>query len=105
MKKKYLAIVAVMSCSLFYFGNDYISSASSNEDEKIDNLFETDLYDNTEMKFGITSMGVSKSEKIFSIRMDGDNMSNKEKAKLYFEKELASNGITNYKVEILNLEK
>ncbi|WP_158233832.1 hypothetical protein [Sporosarcina sp. P3] len=52
MKKKYIAIVAVMSCSLFYFGNDYISFASSNEDEKIDNLFETELYDNAEMKFG-----------------------------------------------------
>lgn len=105
MKKKYIAIVAVMSCSLFYFGNDYISFASSNEDEKIDNLFETELYDNAEMKFGVTGMGVSKSEKILSVQVDGDSLNNKEKAKLYFEKELASNGINNYEVEILNLEK
>ena len=102
MKKKYLAIVAVVSCSLFYFGNDYISSASPNEDEKIDNLFKSDLYDNAEMKFGITGIGVGKSEKILSVQMDGDNLNNKEKLKQYFEKELASNGINNYEVEILN---
>lgn len=105
MKKKYLAIVAVMSCSLFYFGINYFSFASSNEDEKIDHLFETDLYDHAEIKFGVTGMGVSKSEKILSVQVDGESLSNKEKAKLYFEKELASNGITNYEVEILNLEK
>lgn len=105
MKKKYVAIVAVMSCSLFYFGNDYISSASPNEDEKIDNLFESDLYDNAEMKFGITFMGVGKSEKIFSVHIDEDNLHNKEKAKHYFEKELANNGVTNYEVEILDIVK
>lgn len=105
MKKKYSVLVAVMSCSLFYFGNDYISFASSNEDEKIDNLFETELYDHAEMKFGVTGMGVSKSEKILSVQVDGDSLSNKEKAKLYFETELASKGINKYEVEILNLEK
>lgn len=57
------------------------------------------------MKFGVTGMGVSKSEKILSVQVDGDSLSNKEKAKLYFEKELASKGINNYEVEILNLEK
>ncbi|VDG98650.1 Uncharacterised protein [Lysinibacillus sphaericus] len=105
MKKIYLAIVAVMACSLFYFGNDYISSASPNEDEKIDNLFESDLYDDAEMKFGITFMGIGKSEKIFSVQMDAGNLNDKEKAKQYFEKELANNGITNYEVEILDIVK
>ena len=105
MKKKYLAIVAVMASSLFYFGNDYISSAQPNEDEKIDNLFESDLYDNAEKIFGITFMGVGKSEKIFSVQMDTGNLDNKEKAKRYFEKELADNGITNYEVEILDIVK
>lgn len=67
-------------------------------------MFKSDLYDKAEMEFGVTGMGVSKSEKILSVQIDGEDLNIKEKAKQYFENEFASNDITNYKVEILNLK-
>lgn len=101
MKKKYLISAALMSCLLFYVGGDYIFSASASEDQLIDEIFESDLYDTTAEKYGVTSMGVGKREKILSVRIEEKNINNEKEAKQYFENHLASLGINDYKVEIL----
>ncbi len=101
MKKKYLISAALVSCLLFYVGGDYIFSASASEDQLIDEIFETDLYDKAEENYGVTSMGVGKKENILSVRIKEENINNEKEAKQYFENHLASIGINNYEVEIL----
>jgi hypothetical protein len=80
-------------------GNHYSASKLTVE-ESIDQLFESNIYDEAKKKYGVNGIGVGKNEKVFSVTLAQKYEDNKEGVKSYFENQLSSRDIENYEVQV-----
>ncbi|GEM_PF-5336872 len=71
----------------------------------MDRFFESGIYEKAERQYGVSGMGVGKSERILTVQVRENDAELQDKVKQHFEKQLADKGLSQYEVEIVLLEK
>ena len=101
LKKKRLAILAVMTGLLFYGVGNMHPFAMGNEDELIEKIFEGELvFNEAAEKYGVTGLGVSKRGKQLRVILDSDGSVSEDEVKKYFDKALKHVGVKSYSVDV-----
>lgn len=103
LRKKSISILILLITFivLYQVGDKYhTSELISEKQSNIEKLFESNIiYNEAQEKYGIHSMGVSKSEKVLSVGMYDTNK--KKEVQIYFEKQLLNIDVKDYTVEVL----